>query len=259
MKISQPTVRNRLLYAMKADDYLRLQPHLIRLSLPLRLTLYEAGEIIDWVYFPEDGVISVVSNEPRGKQIEIGIFGREGMSGPAAVLGSDRSPHEAYMAIAGTSGLRLATPILKQAMRDSLALSDLLLRYIQTTTVQAAGSTAAAAGYMIEQRLARWLLMCHDRMGGDELHLTQDFMSKMLGSRRSSVTEALHALEGQHLIISKRHSVTIRNRPGLEQAAEGSYGFAEAEYKRLMGIPLSRSDLQTDPERDASPALAATG
>ena len=204
------------------------------------------------MYFPEDGVVSIVSNERNGKQVEVGILGREGMSGTAAVLGSDQSPYDTYMQIAGVSGLCIATPLLQQTMRDSPTLSALLLRYVQTTTVQAASSIAAAAGQMIEQRLARWLLMCHDRVDGDELHLTQEFMAMMLGSRRPSVTLALHLLEGQHLIASKRHSVTIRSRIGLEAAANGSYGFAEAEYRQLMGMPLNRSEIQTGPQASAA-------
>ena len=252
MSISQSTTTNILLYSMEAEDYLLFQPGLTRVALPLRYTLHEAEELIERVYFPENGVVSVVSNEPDGKQIEIGIFGREGMSGTAAVLGSDRSPYETYMQIAGASGLSLATTMLQQAMRDSAKLSALLLRYVQTTIVQATSSVTAAAAYSIEQRLARWLLMCHDRVDGDELYLTHEFMAKMLGSRRASVTLALHLLEGRHLIASKRHSVTIHSRTGLEQAAGGSYGFAEAEYSRLMGIPLSRSDVQTGQQASAA-------
>lgn len=154
------------------------------------------------------------------------------------MLGGDRSPHETYMQIGGISGLRIRTPLLQQAMYDSPALSALLLRYMQTAMVQATSSITAAAAYSVEQRLARWLLMCHDRVDGDDLCLTQDFMAKMLGSRRPSVTVALHMLEGEHLLISKRHKVTIRDRAGLERAAGGSYGFAESEYARLMGVPL---------------------
>lgn len=256
MGTPQTSVKNYLLRSMAADDYRFLQSHLVQMPLPLRYRLYEAGEIIDWVLFPEDGVVSIVSDEPCGKQIEIAILGREGMSGTAAVLGSDRSPYETYMQIAGISGLRLAIPVLQQAMRESSALHALLLRYVQTTTVQAAGSITAAAGYAIEQRLARWLLMCHDRVDTDDLYLTHEFMSKMLGSRRASVTDVLHLFEARHLIVSKRHSVIIRDRAGLEHAAQGSYGFAEAEYQRLIGIPLSRSDVQTAPQKDASLALA---
>lgn len=225
---------------MEPSSYLWLQPHLTRVPLPVHFTLYEAEADIDWVYFPEDGVVSIVSDGPRGKQIEIGIFGREGMSGTAAVLGGDRSPHETYVQIGGVSGLRIRTPLLLQAMHDCLALSALLLRYVQTTMVQATGSITAAAAYSIEQRLAPWLLMCHDRVDGDDLYLTQDFMAKMLGSRWPSVTVVLHMLEGEHLLISKRHCITIRDRAGLERAAGGSYGFAESEYERLMGVPLNR-------------------
>lgn len=163
------------------------------------------------------------------------------MSSTAIVLGTDRCPYEAYMQIAGTSGLWISAAVLQQAMIASPTLHGVLLRYVQTMMVQSASSTTAAAANMIEQRLARWLLMCHDRVRGDEMYLTQEFMAMMLGSRRPSVTLALHILEGQHLIVSKRHNLIIRDRVGLERLASASYGFAEAEYERLMGISLAQN------------------
>ncbi|MGI4878526.1 MAG: Crp/Fnr family transcriptional regulator, partial [Janthinobacterium lividum] len=217
-----------------------------RVPLPVRHRLSIAGSVIEDVYFPEDGVVSIVAMGKGGRQFEVGVFGREGMSGTALILGADRTPHQVYMQIAGQSGLRLPATALAAVLEQSRAMDLLFRRYAQALLVQVSASAAAAAGHTIDQRLARWLLMCHDRMDGDELILTHEFMAMMLSSRRASVTEALHILEGERMIGTERGVVIIRDRAALESRAGDGYGAAEAEYKRLIGTTLRRSEVDGD-------------
>lgn len=249
---SQATSRNILLSDLTAEDYTAIRPYLARLALPLRFRLQDAGKAIKWAYFPEDGVASIVANDANGRQVEVGIFGSEGMSATAAVLGTDLATHDVYMQIEGVSGLRIAAVELRRAMADSPSLRGILLRYVQTAMVQSSSSTAAAAGYTIDQRLARWLLMCHDRVDGDDVKLTHEFMSAMLGIRRAGVTVALQVLEDRQLIAPKRGVVTILDRNGLERVAGSSYGFAEDEYGRLMGAPLRNAKSKNDTANPSS-------
>ncbi|QXQ07686.1 Crp/Fnr family transcriptional regulator [Sphingosinicellaceae bacterium] len=255
MDLPQTQAGNSLLRTLTAADYALLAPHFKRIPLPVNLRLHEAGRGIDRVYFPESGIISIVAVTLDGRSCEIGLFGREGMSETATVLGTDHSPHEAYVQVAGGTALRLPTEVLNEAFETSLTLRHHLLRYVQAMMIQLS-SSIAAAGQTIEQRLARWLLMCHDRLDDDEVPLTHDFMAMMLGVRRAGVTTSLHALDQHGLIATGRGNVTILDRAGLEAFAAGAYGLAEAEYFRLIGAKLRRSE--TSPPattaRDPKPA-----
>ncbi|AYJ84599.1 Crp/Fnr family transcriptional regulator (plasmid) [Sphingomonas paeninsulae] len=235
---------------MSAEDYGRLEPHLIRIPLPVKLQLHVASDTIEYVYFPEDGVISIVATALDGTSCEIGLFGREGMSETATVLGTDRSPHEAYVQVAGISGLRLPVDVLNEALRDSPTLRGHLLHYVQAMMIQLS-SSIAAGGQTIEKRLARWLLMCNDRIDGDQIGLTHDFIAMMLSVRRPGVTEALDRLKNRHLILKRRGIIVIADRAGLKRLAGGSYGLAEREYHRLLGQPLERTGIKY--ERDSGP------
>jgi CRP-like cAMP-binding protein len=240
MSVAQSSTLNILLQTMSADDYALLEPHFKRIPLPVRLQLHAAGRAIDHVYFPEHGIVSIVAVTLEGGSCEVGLFGREGMSETATVLGTDHSPHEAYVQSAGMSGLRLPTAVLNEAFDSSKTLRRHLLRYVQAMMIQLS-SSIVAAGQTIEQRLARWLLMCDDRIDGNEIPLTQEFMSMMLGVRRPGVTMAIEHLVKLHLIAKRRGVVVIRDRAGLKALADGGYGLAEAEYERLIGKPLSQN------------------
>ncbi len=239
MRYAQTEVGNILLNTMAAPDYALLEPHFQRIALPVRLQLHEAGCKIEKIYFPEDGIVSIVAVTLDGKQCEVGLFGREGMSETATVMGTDHSPHEAYVQIEGTSSLTLATSVLDEAMARSSTLRLHLLKYVQAMVIQISTSIAAA-GQTIEQRLARWLLMCHDRVNGDTIQLTHEFMAMMLNVRRAGVTIALNDLAERQFIITGRGKVIIIDRLGLERLAAGSYGLAETEYTRLVRAPLRR-------------------
>jgi CRP-like cAMP-binding protein len=188
---------------------------------------------IKYVAFPETGIISVVANGARKKQLEIGIIGREGMTGLMVVLGNDQSPYAAYAQVAGRAQ-RTTADDLRSAMKASATLAGVLLRYVQAFMIQTSQTALSNGSAKLEERLARWLLMAHDRVENDELPLIHDFLALMLGVRRPGVTVALHSLEQQGLIHPHRGSIRVLDRKGLEQVANASYGVAEAEYERRM-------------------------
>ena len=224
---------NILLQALSSSDRNLLTPHLSSVDFEVRDTLERPNRRIDDVCFPQTGVLSVVAEHPNGRRIEIGLVGREGMTGTAVVLGGDRSPHSTYFQIAG-EGYRMPAAALREAMRQSSSLRAVLMKYVQAFMVQTAHTAIANARATLVERLARWLLMAHDRVRGDALNLTHEFLSLMMAVRRAGVTEALQALEGRNLIVCGRREITLLNRKGIEKIAGHFYGTPEAEYRRLM-------------------------
>ncbi len=229
-----PVVRNRLLSALSAADLALLRPHLTPVDLPRGQVLLEAGAAISHIDFPETAIASIVAETGDGRRLEVGIFGREGMSGTRLLLGIERNLHECFIQVAG-DGLRMPASALLNAFALSPSLRAALLRFVEVLAVQTAHTAVANGSFTIEQRLARWLLMCHDRIDGDELALTHEFLAIMLGVRRSGVTVAVQVLEGGRIIQAERGRITIRDRRRLEEVAEASYGTPEAEYERLIG------------------------
>ena len=228
----QTSVRNRLLSALPPDDFGLLQPHLEPTSLDLRQWLSQTQQPISHVYFPEQGIISILADTAQGR-FEVGLVGSEGMAGLPVVHGIDHSPHGCLVQAAGQA-LRITAQNLRTAMRHSPALHARLLRYAHTRVVQTAQTVYANAGFDLEARLARWILMTDDRVEGEDLPLTHEFLSMMLGVRRAGVTLAIQALEASKLIRAKRGSLTVLDRAGLEALARDAYGVAEAEYARVM-------------------------
>lgn len=226
---------NVLLAALDPADMGLLEPLLTRVRLERDQVLVRADEPIEHVYFPEAGIISIVSFASDKARTEVGIFGREGMSATALLLGADRSPHETFVQVDGATAWRADADRLLAAVDRSATLRRTLLRYVQTLFVQTAQSAAANAHHRMESRLARWLLMCHDRVEGDNIALTHEFMGMMIGAQRSGVTVSLHILEGAGMVRSTRGRVDILDRDRLKELADGSYGGAEAEYRLLVG------------------------
>jgi CRP-like cAMP-binding protein len=227
------TAGNRLLEKMPESDRRLLEPHLVREDLPVRKDLEKPNKRIENVYFIETGIASVVAIQSNGAHIEIGIIGCEGATGAAVVLGDDRTPYSTYMQVAG-GGLRIGTETLREAMRESNSLHGILLKSVQAFMLQTSHTAVANARGSIHVRLARWLLMAHDRLPDAELPLTHEFLSMMLAVRRPGVTEAINALKRDKLIDAARGSIVVRNRKGLEKIAANFYGVPEAEYRRLM-------------------------
>jgi len=191
------------------------------------------------VYFLTKGIASVTANSENGRT-EVGLFGQDGMSATALILDADRSPHQTFNQVGPAEALRIDANTFRAAMEGSIPFRQTMLRYAQTLLIQTGQSAVANARYQIEARLARWLLMCHDRVDGDEVAVTHEFMGIMIGAQRSGVTIALHILEGIGMIRSVRGRLIIRDREKLEDLAGDSYGPAEAEYRRLIG-PLGTS------------------
>jgi CRP-like cAMP-binding protein len=156
------------------------------------------------------------------------------MSGSSIVLGDDRSPHSTDMQIAG-KGHRITAVELRQAMRASESLHSLLLRYVQAFMIQTAHTAVANARAKLDARLARWILMAHDRVRGNTLGLTHEFLALTLGVRRAGVTEALRNLKSQELIKTGTGQIVVVDRKGIERRAKGAYGVPEAEFHRLIG------------------------
>jgi CRP-like cAMP-binding protein len=234
LAVSSPLQRNMLLAALSPADLALLTPHLKPLELKLRYDMEQPNKPIGDVYFMDKGIASVVAVQSRGTRAEVGLVGREGMTGTAIVLGSDRSPHETYIQVAG-EGQRISSDQLRKAMKASESLHGLLLRYVQAFMVQTAHTAIANARAKLDERLSRWILMAHDRMASNTLALTHEFLALMLGVRRAGVTEALHSLTSQKLIETGRGHVVVRDRKGIERIAGDSYGSPEKEYRRLIG------------------------
>jgi CRP-like cAMP-binding protein len=227
------TTSNRLLSRLSSADFGLLSPHLTRVDLPVRKKLEIANKPIGSVYFPESGFASVVSNGSGKPGIEVGLIGREGMTGLSIIMGTDRSTNETFIQLAG-AGLCISAPNLLKTMDPGSSLHRCFLLYAHAFSVQTTNTAIANGRGKIEERLARWLLMARDRADSDDIALTHEFLSLMLGVRRSGVTVALHLLEKQGAIHAHRGTVTIVDRLGLEDISNGAYGTPEAEFQRLF-------------------------
>jgi len=187
----------------------------------VRKQLQAPKKRVDQIYFIDSGMASVVAN---GREtIEVGVIGREGMTGVSVVLGNgDRATYETYMQIGGT-GQRLPAQKLREAIAASVTLHRVLLHYVHCFMIQTTQTALANGRSTIDERLARWLLMAHDRVDSDEIALTHEFLAIMLGVRRSGVTIALQELERKGLIGHRRSFITIIDRGGLEKRSNGTY------------------------------------
>jgi CRP-like cAMP-binding protein len=227
------TEGNQLLQKLSADDFDLLEPSLVRMNVKVRHDMEKPNKPVEHVYFPEAGIVSVVAVHPDDNQVEIGIIGCEGMTGIPILLGDERSPHSTYVQVAGRAQ-RIATSALRKAMDSSPSLKAVLLKYVQAFMVQTSHTAISNARASLAERLARWLLMAHDRVSADEVALTHEFLSLMMGVRRAGVTEALHELVRLKLILARRSNITIIDRKGIAQLAGHFYGTPEAEYRRLL-------------------------
>jgi CRP-like cAMP-binding protein len=224
---------NKLLKRLSSADLDLLEPGFVPVSLALRQELEKPNKRIEHVFFIDSAIASVVAVHAGDNRVEIGIIGCEGMTGTAVVMGSDRSPHLTYIQAEG-EGQQLSVSDLNKAMDESKTLRSSLMKFAQAFSIQTAHTAVANARASLEVRLARWLLMAHDRTPGNELFLTHEFLSLMLASRRAGVTEAVHALTKKGLIASGRGEITILDRNGIEKIAGKFYGVPESEYRRLM-------------------------
>ena len=226
---------NRLLALLSARDYAALRPHLERLPLDYRQSLYRADKSIEFVYFIETGVGSLVNTMANGQAAEVGTIGNEGIVGLPIVLGDDQAPTAVYVQVPG-AGLRMKASLFKRELARSPTMQVVMLRYVHALFNQVAQSAACNHFHSLEQRCCRWLLMTRDRMDSDNFLLTQEFLAMMLGVQRPGVSIAAGGLQRAGLITYSRGNVAILDRVGLKKRSCECYGVSKREFDRLLGV-----------------------
>jgi len=232
-KKTREPAANRLLAALPGKEYQRLRPHLEEVALSFGEVLYESGEIIRRVYFPNHGIVSLLSMVEERSTLEVGVVGAEGMVGVSVFLGAQASPNQALVQGAGAAMSMKADAMRKHVGHEG-PLPDMIRRYTNSLLAQISQTAACNRFHAVEARLARWLLMTHDRLRSNEFRLTQEFLSHMLGVRREGVTNAARALQQGNLISYVRGQLTILDRAGLEARSCGCYEIVKLE---VFGAP----------------------
>jgi CRP-like cAMP-binding protein len=223
---------NRLLSTLAGPERNALDRFLVRVNLPRGAVLEQPDAPIEFVYFMQSGFASVHGGGDR--VVETALIGFEGMTGARLLMGDDRSMNLTLMRTVG-SAMRLAVPALRQGLAASPSLETFLRRYALAFGAQVSQTAVVNGRATVEKRLARWLLMAHDRFCSDTLAVTHDSIATLLCVRRASVTIALQVFEGDHLIKANRRSIMMLDRKGLERRSDPTYGVAEREYERLVG------------------------
>lgn len=229
-----PDSQNRLLARLPSEELTALQPYMEQVSLSRGQTIILPYQPIPFVYFPVNSLLSLVTMMEDGSTVEAGSIGREGMAGLPILLDAGTTPSQTLAQIPGKA-VRVKAGIIKEAFDAGGALRHILHRYIHTTIVVASQTAACNRLHQIEARLSRWLLMSSDGVGSEELSLTQEFLSTMLGVRRAGVSEAASQLMDKGLIRYQRGRIQIVDKKSLETAACECYGVVKAEYDRLFG------------------------
>jgi len=232
--IAQSATRNLLMKTMHVSDFDLLAPYLKRVRQVQGEVVAERKQPIDQVRFPEGGVSAILSMA-GGQRDAVGLAGCEGMIGVGSLLGQRRWSHEVLLRGAESTGLVMETDRLLDACRRSATLQALLLRFAGNLLLQFARTSMVNLVAPLERRLARWLLLYHDRLEGDEFPITHEEIAIMVGARRASATDIMHILEGEQAIRSLRGRVQIRDRAKLEEIAGEGYGDAEADYREKIG------------------------
>ncbi len=236
-----PLGGNRLLACMPPAAANDLRRHLVATDMAPATVLQEPDQPAGEIHFPSTAILSVVGPATvRRPGAEIALIGCEGMTGVPEILSNANWPFSTIAQVGGET-LAMEACRFRAFVAERRDLRDFLLRYVQAFLVQTGDTALANARGVLSQRLARRILMTHDRMGSDVLPLTHQQLATMLGVRRASVTEALHLLEGDCIVRSLRGRLLVRNRPALIEIAAGYYGAAEAAYDRLLGAP-ARTD-----------------
>jgi CRP-like cAMP-binding protein len=227
--------RNQLLAALPPDELAMLLPKMERVDLTMRQVLQRPEQPVTAVHFLESGWISLIQLLADGGAAEVGHVGREGMLGLPLLFGVDTSSAEGMVQAPGTA-LRMSAEDFRVALEQCPAFRALLLRYALAVNEEVAQTAACNGRHVLEQRLARWILMAHDRADSDEVPMTQDFLAMMLCVHRPGVTIALGHLQKNALIRSSRGNITITDRPGLEDATCECYGKVRRRFEDLLGI-----------------------
>ncbi|HEX8749373.1 MAG TPA: Crp/Fnr family transcriptional regulator [Pyrinomonadaceae bacterium] len=232
-KTSGPPPQNKILAALPGKEYQRMLPRMTPVSLSTGETLYAIEDSIKHVYFPNQAVVSLVTHMEEGTSVEVGLIGSEGMVGLSVVMGDDVSQNHAIVQIAD-GAMRMTAAALRAELKRGGRLQSLLLRYSLILLKQVSQTAACNRNHNMGERLARWLLLCQDRVGGSELRLTQELLAQMLGTRRSRVSEAAIILQRAGLIRYSRGIISILDREGLEEFVCECYRAVKAELDRLL-------------------------
>jgi CRP-like cAMP-binding protein len=234
--------RNHLLTLLPEDELNALLPDLERVELEVRDLVYDVNVPIEYVYFPEDGVVSMVGLMSDGAAVEVATVGNEGMLGLPAFLGADSMLGQAFSQVAGVA-FRLRTDVFRRAAGGG-RFQQLMHRYTQAIFTQVAQNAACNRLHLTEERFARWLLMTHDRVARDEFQLTQDFLSQMLGVRRATVSQIAAQAQKDGVIEYSRGRMRIVDRNALEAATCECYAIIRTEFERLLGKPPTIPELR---------------
>jgi len=234
MSDALPKAVNRLLAALPDAEYQRLVPHLERVPLSLKQVLHKRGESIEHVYFPHRAIVSLIPALEDDSMVEVGSVGKEGIVGIPAALGDNIVTTRAIVQVPDFA-MRMEASLLKAEFQRGGSLQTLLLRYTQALYAQVSQGAACNRRHQLEQRLARWLLLMCDSLESNELFLTQEVISKMLGVRRTGVTEAANTLQQAGIIRYTRGRITILNRQELEATSCECYEIIKGEFARLLG------------------------
>ncbi len=243
--VRNAALKNHLLAALPKPEFVRLEPHLESVSLPLGKVIYEAGDKMTHVYFPATAIISMLYIMENGGTAEIGIAGNNGLIGSALFMGSESTSSRAVVQSTG-DGVRIkAKPLQTEFDRGGL-FQKLLLRYTQTLMTQISQTAVCNRLHTVNQQLCRWLLINHDQLETNKLIMTQELIANMLGVRREGVTVAAKKLQEKGLIKYVRGTITMLDRQGLEAAACECYQIVMDEYERLLGNYIPRNKKQKE-------------
>jgi CRP-like cAMP-binding protein len=237
-------IPNLFLASLPEDDFEALRPHMEIVRLTSRLILHEMGAPIEHCYFTDGGMTSLLIRLEDGAMIEAGVVGKEGLAGCAALMGmEDSAPQTSMIQMPGT-GLRIASNVLRNEMLQRPALLDRVHRFTQALNAQISHTAACNAHHNLQERLARWLLMAHDRAESDALPLTQEFISMMLAVRRPGVTVAARSLQAMGAIEYERGRIIVLDRERLEEASCECYGIVREQYRRVLNWPSAASAIR---------------
>ena len=233
------SIQNRLLAALPKSEYSRLLPHLETVSLEFKQVFYEPNQPIEYVYFPNNGVVSLVNIMEDGATVEVATVGNEGMIGLPVFLGANTIPSKAFSQVPGDA-MRIRADVFKDLVNQGSPLHNLLQLYTQALFNLVAQSAACNRLHSIEERFCRWMLMTTDRVGKDQFPLTQEFLAQMLGVRRASVSVVAAIIQKAGLIQYSRGKMTILDREGLESSSCECYRLVKQEFDRLLSGNLGQ-------------------
>jgi CRP-like cAMP-binding protein len=237
---SRVKARNRVLTAMNEADLRALEPEMHQVRLSSGEVLYEPDYVVDWVWFPNTAVLSVVTPMADGRTVESDTVGYESVAGVLSALGSSTSINRTFVQIPG-SAIKVSAAAMRRQANESVELRRLLIRHTQANLAQAHQSVACNALHGVTQRLCRWLLTCQDRTADHVIRLTQQYLATMVGVQRTTVTQALKELASAGLITQGRARIQILDRARLEAMSCECYDVVRTHLKRLVGEAPRRS------------------